>query len=234
MSHEMISCIVPVYNGERFLRETLDSILGQSYRPIELIVVDDGSEDSTPDIITGFGQGTEGASIRSVRQTNTGPVVARNRGLDVSHGEFIAFLDADDLWHTEKLARQSAFLANHPGTDAVFSHIQNFWVDDLREEAERFRGHRIAQPLPGYVPGTVLARAHAFDIVGPFNPDLKHGEMQEWVLRASERGLTLHMMPDVLTHRRLHRANRSRSLQTESREDFLNVLKTRLDRRRKS
>ena len=103
MGKFLVSCIVPVYNGERYLREALDSILAQTYRPLEIIVADDGSADGTAGVVATFGD-----QVRYVRQHNQGPSSARNLGIRVPTGDFIAFLDADDLWHPEKLARQIA------------------------------------------------------------------------------------------------------------------------------
>ena len=96
----MISCIVPVYNGERYLAETLQSILGQRVGPLEVIVVDDGSTDGTAGVARRFG-----SAIRVLHQTNAGPAAARNLGLSEARGDFVAFLDADDLWKPDKLAR---------------------------------------------------------------------------------------------------------------------------------
>src|SRR2546426_10667200 len=98
MKESLISCIVPVFNGERYLHETLNSILAQTYRPLEIIVADDGSTDGTRTIVASYGQ-----QVRYLWQLNAGPAAARNLGLTAAKGEFIAFLDADDLWHPEKL-----------------------------------------------------------------------------------------------------------------------------------
>src|SRR5712692_4526575 len=98
MKSALISCIVPVFNGERYLGETLDSILAQTYRPLEIIVVDDGSTDGTPAVANGYSE-----FIRYLWQANAGEAAARDQGLKVAQGELMAFLDADDLWHPKKL-----------------------------------------------------------------------------------------------------------------------------------
>ena len=125
----LISCIVPVYNGERYLKEALDSILTQSYRPLEIIVVDDGSTDGTAEVVAGYGE-----RVRYVWQSNAGPWIARNLGLSATQGEFISFLDADDLWHAEKLARQMARFEARPELDLCVTHLQNFWIPELEGE----------------------------------------------------------------------------------------------------
>lgn len=121
MKQPLISCIVPVYNGELYLREAIDSILAQTYRPLEIIVVDDGSTDATPDVVAGYGD-----RLRYIRQPNAGPGAARNHGLNLAQGEFIAFLDADDLWHPDKLARQMTRFLNRPDLDLCITYAQHF------------------------------------------------------------------------------------------------------------
>jgi glycosyltransferase involved in cell wall biosynthesis len=223
----LITCIVPVYNGERFLQEALESILDQTHRSFEITVVDDGSTDGTAAVA-----GRYTGRIRYLHQANSGPAAARNLGLETARGDLIAFLDADDLWHAEKLERQASHLRAHPETGALFTHAQNFWIDELQEEAERFRGHRISKPIPAYMTSTMMARRTAFDSVGPFDVARKHGDILDWVLRARDAGVAVEMLPDVLTQRRIHQANRSRTLQTQSRDEFLHLLKADLDRRR--
>ena len=227
MDQPLISCIVPVFNGQPYLTEALESIFQQSYRPIEVIVSDDGSTDDTAAVAAGCGD-----RIRYVRQDNAGAPAARNLGLSIARGEFVAFLDADDLWHPEKLDRQIARFAARPEIDLSLTHIQNFWIPELRQEAERYRDHRLAQPVPGYVTATLLARRSLFDRVGPFNPTLRHGDAQEWFLRAAERRVVMDLLSDVLVYRRFHKANTSRNV-SPTLDEHLRILKSSLDRRRR-
>ena len=229
MKLSLISCIVPVFNGERYLREALDSILAQTYRPLELLVVDDGSTDGTAAVVASYGE-----QIRYLSQPNAGPAAARNLGLQAAIGEFIAFLDHDDLWHPEKLARQMARFQARPDLDVCVTHVQNFWIPELGEEAARSREHhRLAQAVPGYSTVTLLARRTLFETVGRFNPALQHGDSTEWFLRAAEHGAVMELRPDVLAYRRLHHTNRTRRLAAASREAYLRIVKTSLDRRRR-
>lgn len=227
MNQPRISCIIPVYNGERFLGETLESVLAQTCPPFEVIVVDDGSTDSTAAVAAAYD-----SRVRYVHQSNAGPAAARNRGLDLATGDLLAFLDADDLWLPEKLERQSTYMLAHEDVGVAFTLIQNFWVDGMEDEAERFSGHRIAQPLAGYSPCTMMARRATLETVGPFRADMPHGHTQEWVLRARERGVVVVSVPEVLTLRRMHQSNRSRLMQTKSRDVFLQLVKDTLDRKR--
>jgi glycosyltransferase involved in cell wall biosynthesis len=225
----LISCIIPVHNGEPYLRESIDSVFAQTYRPIEVLVVDDGSTDGTADTVASYGD-----CVRYLRQANAGPGPARNHGIREARGQFIAFLDADDLWHAEKLERQASHLDLRPDLEYCVAQCQNFWVPELSEEAERYRSHRIAMPMPGYVVGTMLVRRGAFEVVGLFDPSLGHGHDTDWFCRAADRGVKGELWPEVLMYRRLHRRNRSRILAARSREEYLRIVKATLDRRRRA
>jgi glycosyltransferase involved in cell wall biosynthesis len=227
MNNPLISCIVPVYNGARFLREALDSIMAQTYRPVEIIVVDDGSTDDSAKIAQQYP-----APIRLHSQANAGPAAARNRGVGLACGEFLAFLDADDLWHPEKLEGQMARLRQRPELAFCVTHIQNFWIPELRAEKDQFEGSRLAEPLPGYNAPTLLVRSTAFRLVGEFCESMPHTSEPDWFLRAAEVGALGELLPDILVRRRLHHANRSRLRSSSSRDEYLRFIKARLDRKR--
>lgn len=229
MTGPLVSCVVPVNNGEKYLAESLESILAQDYRPFEVIVVDDGSTDGTPEVIRGFG-----ARVRAVTQAKAGPATARNTGLALCRGDLIAFNDSDDLWQPGKLAMQVALLEANPELDFCVSHVQNFWVEEMKEEAERFRGHPRSQPVAGWVTQTLVARRTAFDRVGVLNQSLDHGDSADWFLRARQAGLRSELLPDVLVRRRLHADNRSRKSAGASRDEFLALLKRTRDRGKES
>lgn len=233
MSQPVVSCIVPVFNGERYLREALESILAQTYGALDVIVIDDGSTDATAAIARSYG-----ARVRYIRQDNTGAPAARNHGLRAARGELIAFLDADDVWHPEKLARQMARFAADPLLEASVTHLQNFWIEELADEAARLRDHPLAQPQPGYVTVTLLARRAVFERVGGFNTTLTVGDPMEWFARAIESGVRIELLPDTLVYRRMHRHNlswesgASRQMTGAMKAAILRVVKDALDRRR--
>ena len=228
MKLPLISCVVPVFNGERYLGEALESILKQSYRPVEIIVADDGSTDGTSTVIVKYGE-----RVLYLKQPNAVSAAARNLGLTAAQGEFVAFLDADDLWHPEKLERQMARFQARPELDYCLAHVQNFWVPELIEEEKRFRDHRISKALPGYSTCTLLARRALFARVGQFNTAVKHADDTDWFLRVSEHRATMEMLADVLLYRRLHQTNISRLRAAHSRDQYLHILKSALDRRRR-
>jgi GT2 family glycosyltransferase len=120
-----------------------------------------------------------------------------------------------------------------PDLDVSVTHVQNFWIPELSDEAARYKGHRRSQAVPGYTTTTLLARRTLFDAVGGFDPVLQHGDSTEWFLRAAEYGAVIELLPDVLAFRRLHHTNRTRRLAPASRDHYLRIVKTSLDRRRR-
>lgn len=220
----LVSCVIPVHNTERYLGDAIDSALAQTYRPVEIIVIDDGSVDDTPKVIAGYGD-----RVIAARQENAGAPSARNHGLRLAQGEFVAFLDADDLWHKEKLAIQTEFLEQHPDVGYCLAHMQNFWVDELADEARRYRDHKLAKPMAGTI-ATLLARRELFASVGPLNAELRNRDMHDWMMRADRMGIPRQTLPQVLLSRRIHDANVSRQ---RPREELFDIIKQSLaDRRR--
>jgi glycosyltransferase involved in cell wall biosynthesis len=119
----LVSVIIPCYNAERWVGEAIQSALDQTYSPVEVIVVDDGSTDRSLEVLKAFGN-----KIRWETGPNRGGNAARNRGLEMSHGEWLQYLDADDYLLPDKIARQMEFLAANPKTDIVFSPFtMEYW-----------------------------------------------------------------------------------------------------------
>ena len=193
---EVVTVIVPVYNGERYIREALRSILEQEYSPLEIIVVDDGSTDGVAAILA-----REFPGVRCLSQAHAGLSAARNAGLARVESGWIGFLDADDLWAPEKLRMQMKALESQPELEAVFGHIRQFYSP---EDADRLsRTYRIAQEiLPGIHADTMLISAAAIRRIGVFNPAVAMGEFLDWFARAQEAGLAYAVLPDVLAFRR--------------------------------
>ncbi len=226
MSQQLVSCIIPVYNGERYLAETLASVLAQTYEPIEIIVADDGSTDDTPRVVRACR-----GRIAYLWQENAGAPMARNLGLAHARGAYIGFLDADDKWHPEKIARQANRFSTRPGLQVSFTLIQSYWSEDV-PEARRIDSPGLAKPVPGYVCPTMLARREVFDVVGAFEASLRHASEPAWILKAAELGVVMELVPEVLVARRLHAANESHRAARRVYEEYLHFLKATLDRRR--
>lgn len=224
-----ISCVIPVFNGADYLAESLESVLSQTHPPFEVIVVDDGSTDSTPAVAQAYG-----SRIRYVRQDNAGPAAARNRGVELSLGELVAFQDADDLWHPTKLARQVARFVARPELDLSVVHLQNFWEEELAEEARRFADHPLARPRPGYTAQAIMARRQLFSSVGSLDPKALHKDIAIWLIEALQRGAVMEVLPEVLVRRRIHGSNRSRARAGVDGDELLAIAKAMIDQRRRS
>ena len=227
-SSPLVSCIVPVFNGERFIQEALDSILTQTYERLEVLVIDDGSTDGTAAIVQRYG-----AQVKYLHQENGGPPVARNTGLCAAQGELIAFLDSDDRWAPTKIARQVDCFQRYPQLGICLTHIQNFWENELAAEQEQLRNHRRSQPLPGYVTAALMARRGVFETVGRFDTGWQHGDDFDWFVRARQLGIQIELLPDVLVYRRMHPGNRSRQRVSFSRDEYLKLVKAAIDRKRR-
>lgn len=226
MNDPSVSCIIPAYNAARFIDEAIQSVVGQTVPVSEIIVVDDGSTDNTLEIVARYGD-----SVRIVRQKNAGPAAARNNGVRISSGDFIAFLDSDDLWTAEKLSVQLSQFAVRPELEVCFADLFNFRAN-TPDGAFRDGYTAVADwPKVPFSPCTLLARRSAFKIIGEFDETLRRGEDTEWFVRMMMKKVPYEVLKDVLLLRRVHDQN----LTLESPpgpQDVIRVLKMAMDRRR--
>jgi len=237
MNPPLVSVVVPVYNGERFLDAALESIQAQDYRRIEIIVVNDGSTDRTADIA----QAVKG--IRYLYQSNQGPAAARNAGMGLARGEFIAFLDADDLLAPNKVDVQVAYLMSHPEVGCAVARQVVFYEPGI--EPPRWLSETEAKDEPHVGPAPpnrrramqvvrngLLAAMVRRDIVarlGGFNPVLNSAEDVEWLLHLWEAGVEIVVVPEAILYRRLHGGNLTFNRHSV-RTGWLHLVKGRIDR----
>jgi glycosyltransferase involved in cell wall biosynthesis len=226
MTEPLISVMIGVYNAERYLAEAIDSVLAQEYRPLELIVVDDGSDDGSDEVARSYGD-----RLTYARQENAGNGAARNHAVRLAAGDVYAFLDADDRFVPGKLERQFAALAADPSLDMVFGHVREFVSPEVTAAERATVRPPAPQPLPWPAPNLMLIRRESFERVGPFSEEVKVGVTVDWYARASEAGLRSAMLPEVVLERRLHLTNNGLR-ERDSRQQYLHVLKAALDRRR--
>ena len=220
----LVSVVIPVFNGEKYLAEAIASVMEQSYRPLEVIIVDDGSTDSSAAIAKSF------AHVTYCFQENAGLSSALNHGIDLAQGDFLAFLDADDLWMSGKLARQMDILAQDISLDMVFAHVRQFVSPEL-EAGSAWPIPAVLKVIPGFCAGTMLIRRPAFHHAGRFNPRLKMGNFLAWYMQAQDNGLRGRMLAEVMLKRRWHAANMG-IVKREARSEYARILKASLDRRR--
>ena len=186
-----ISVIMPAYKAASTLRQSVDSVRAQTLTDWELIIIDDGSPDQTAEIAAQME--AQDARIKLVRQPNSGPSVARTRGVALARANILAFLDADDLWAPERLAGMQAFLSSHPKTGVAFSRTRFF-------DAETGEPGTLTHHVPMLNAADLLAenrvcstsnfvcRAEVFRQCGGFTDGLHYAEDQDWLVRVALDG----------------------------------------------
>jgi Glycosyltransferases involved in cell wall biogenesis len=220
---KLISVIIPVFNGARFLHAAIQSVLQQDYRPIEIVVVDDGSTDGSSAIAKSFPE------VRYYYQENRGVGAARNLALRHVTGDFLAFLDQDDQWLPQKLSKQVAYLQQNPGRDYILTHQRLHYLSEdvdptwLRKEFWQ-KDH------PGLHLGTLLARRSFFDEVGMFDTSFVYGSDGDWLFRAKRRQ-SLQFLDEVLLLKGVHDSNESHKV-PQVQKELLRILKKSIDQSR--
>jgi glycosyltransferase involved in cell wall biosynthesis len=219
----LISVVVPVYNRARYLAEALDRVQTQNYRPIEVIVVDDGSTDGSGDLARSYPE------TRVIDQPHGGVALARNAGVLAARGALVAFQDSDDLWAVNKLAVQAGFMFANPGVDFTLTRMRNF-IDPGGNPPSWSRPELLNSTCLGIGP-TLMVWRRVFDQVGLFDTRCAVGEDVDWVLRARDRGCTLSVVDEVLLCRRLHESNTT-SDAGQCASEFLSLLRRSVRRKR--
>ena len=222
MNHKpLISVITPTYNRAAYIPAALESIWAQDYRPLEIIIIDDGSSDNTPQIMAGLSN-----RVTYVRQENQGPAAARNHGLQISHGEVIAFLDSDDLWPSGKLRLQLPYLFEPYQYDYIMGYTQFI----------RLPGGRPLRPVqerPGSASnlGAGLYTRMVFDRVGGFDEGLRLGEDLDWQQRARLVNLRYTVIHQVTLIYQLH-ANNLTNDRFATRKYYWSMIRKSVERNR--
>ena len=211
-----VSVIIPVYNGECYFARTIESVLAQTYSAMEIVVVDDGSRDSSQDVVARYLNHT---NVRLIAQENAGVAAARNTGIRVAAGEYIALVDQDDLWLTDKLARQVEYLDEHPEIALVHSKIH--FIDEAGERIPdpdwAWVAPTFGQVLPELVKRnsictcTVLMRKRALEQAGLFRQELAPADDWDLWLRVAA-GHPIGFVDAVTACYRVHQGNESRNL----------------------
>jgi glycosyltransferase involved in cell wall biosynthesis len=214
-----VSVVIPTYNALKFLPETIASVMAQTFQDFELLLIDDGSSDGTADWVAQYNQNVEdeskGHKIRFFQQHRGGVSKARNLGIENAQGEFVAFLDADDLWVSTKLAQQVNYLNQHPRVGLVHGAIA------LMDEAGTLTGRVLSsKPIASSLPRlltqnavacqTVLVRRSCFEQAGRF--DSQADTVEDWDLwMRVARFYPIVGLPEVLAHYRQVESSLSRS-----------------------
>jgi glycosyltransferase involved in cell wall biosynthesis len=212
----LVSIIIPVYNGEKYLAEAIESVLVQTYRPVEIIVIDDGSTDESANIAKSF------KDVRYSHQTNQGVSVARNVGLENARGEFIAFLDADDIWMFNKLYTQINYLLKNPHVCYTITN-QRIIIEPGTSVPAFFNKELLQKDHAAFVPSSLVTRKVVFEQIGGFDTTyVNSGEDIEWFIRAKDAGMLMVVHEETLLHRRMHKSN----ISMHRRKNYPRLLRT--------
>ena len=207
ISSPQISVIIPVYNRFELLKEAAATVMGQSFRNFELIVVDDGSSDMTPTIVMYY---QSDPRFRYIRIEHNGmPGYVRNRGVEEARAPYIAFLDSDDLWMKDKLEKQLLFLQENPGIHIV--HTRERWMRSGKEVSQKGQKHKrsgmifndaLKKCIIG--PSTVVLKKELFEEAGGFREDLEVGEDYELWLKITDTSEVGYIDEPLITKRAGH------------------------------
>jgi glycosyltransferase involved in cell wall biosynthesis len=204
----LVSTIIPVFNRPAMLREAVDSVLSQTYRPIEVIVVDDGSTDETPRVIEELA--ARYPEVRGIRRANGGPGMAREAGRGEARGEFIQYLDSDDLLMPRKFELQVAALEAHPECGVVYGITRYRDADGIEIACTWKPANQIQKTIfPSFLAArwwdtpTPLYRRSICDAAGPWT-NLRHEEDWEYDCRVGATGTLLAYVDEVVVEIRDH------------------------------
>lgn len=215
----LISVVIPTYNRAHLVLDSLNSVYQQLHRPLELIVVDDGSTDNTAVVVRDWANAIadKSFSVRYIHQQNKGGNSARNRGIEEASGTFVAFLDSDDLWHPSKLVKQAAILLHNENVGGVYCGLRHVFIETgvVQDPSPReyLQGSLLSQMLICDVTAptsTYLVRASAFDRVDRFDEQLQaRQDWDMWIRLASKYEIAA--VPEVLVDFREHAGDRTAS-----------------------
>lgn len=220
----LVSIIIPTHNGQQYLASAIESILMQSYTNYEILVIDNGSTDATGDIARSFPQ------VQYLYSEIADLAAARRCGVTLAHGEYIAFLDQDDLWTPDKLLKQVQFLETHPDYGAVIG-LQQMYLEPGHAKPHWLKQLFLEKPQYAYLPSALLVRRSTFSITDNFNTAFSLASDVAWFLKAQHKGIQIGILDEVVVLRRIHDHNMSNkhiSLQKE----ILSALKHSLEERR--
>lgn len=220
----LVSVIIAVKNGERFLASAINSVLEQDYRPFEIIVVDGQSVDNTAKIAKSF------KAVHYMYQVNKGVADAYNIGIEAARGESIAFLSHDDVWTPDKLSIQVNYMVNHLEIQYTIARVK-FFLEPGCPIPPGFRQELLENDHVGRIMETLVARKPLFDVIGKFDPDLTISEDVDWFARASDANVPMAVIPKVLLLKRVHDANLSLNAWL-GHQDLLKALKKSIERKR--
>lgn len=222
---KQISVIIPFYNTEKYLEQAIESVLRQSIKPMEIILVNDGSSDLSVNIAKKYEKETV-----LLNQENKGAAAARNLGFKHSKGNFIAFLDADDIWDENCLEVLQMLFEKNDSVEMAFGSMKEFISPELGKNSG-LKLREDAQKRQGYMVGSGLFRRNIFDKVGLFNETLRVAEIIDWIERAKDSGTQYETISQIVLYRRIHKMNQGSEKQNHL-KDYTKILRSALARKK--
>lgn len=223
MGKPKVSVIIPVYNGEKHLDDSINSVLNQHYDNWECIVVDDGSTDGSASVIKKY------KPVIYLHRENAGVAAARNLGIEKSSGEYLAFLDADDIWDPRKLLLQIRYMEANIDIGYSFTKHSLFLDENMNEYPSWVRTQRQEQEMTAYIPSALVAHRCVFEAVGNFDVNYKVGEDSDWFMRARDAGFKMGVIEENLLRKRVHARCLSGNAEL-SKANLLKIVRTSLKR----
>jgi glycosyltransferase involved in cell wall biosynthesis len=218
----LVSVVIPVFNGEPYLASTIESVLAQTYHPLEVIVVEDGSADGSADIVKKYQE------VCYFHQPNRGVAAARNVGIGRACGEFIAPLDQDDVWYPDAVEVMADALLGHPEAGYVIAR-QEFFLEAGEAKPPWLKVELLHGDHPCFGPGGVMIRRAVLETLGGFNPDFVTASDVEWFFRAKDAGIGMLAIPRLVLRKRIHAANQSRQV-SDLHGEYLRVARLSMQR----
>lgn len=218
-----ISVILQVCNSEPFIRRAIKSILAQNVSSLEILVVDDNSEDSSVAIASEY------PDVKIIQLPKSGLGEARNQGVKAASGDFIAFLDADDYWTVDKLKMQLDYLSKTPDCAAVVGLMSRFLSEGC-QLPPNYNSEMLAKPTAAYIPSALIARRTVFEQIGLFDSSLAVGCDSDWMMRLMDSNNNVYLLPQVILNKRIHNNNISAQV-TIYQQELLKALRRSLQRR---
>ena len=220
INNPLISILIPTYNNAKYIKQAIESVYAQNYDNMEIIVVDDGSTDNTKEIVEQY------KDIKYFYTEHKGIPFVRNLALEKSKGEYIAFLDSDDYWLSEKLNIQIQYFKEHPDCEIVFTKYKNFFEEEKIKIDKRAIREKELEAVEYKILPTALIKKTLFEKYGVFDENFQTGEDTELIYRMGKRGVSFDCCIDkVLYMRRLHGNNITLTVRPKYSKYIMNILR---------
>ncbi|PWG05796.1 glycosyltransferase [Polaribacter aquimarinus] len=216
-----VDIIIPVFNGDKFINEAIDSILKQSYQDFRILIVDDGSTDNTVSVVKKYLE--KNKNILLFEQPHFGQPKTINRGLSETTAEFICFLDADDYWEETKLEKQLDYFDSNKDASACFTMIKEFESFEDNGVVQNYNARK--NTMKGVSKTTIMFKRGLLELYNFFDEDQFIGVFINWFSKMIKDKIIYDTINEVLVHRRVHDTNFTKTI---NRMDYLQFLKKHL------